>query len=143
MSSPAHARIGSRSQSWRPIVVAMALCALVLRLAVPAPAPTLVDPEIGLVALFGEHALCLSGATRAGQDEAPSKPTSPARGQHDNHHAGWCCHWHATSAIVPPTAAAAVLVFFAVAVDRIAVAAIAPPARPGGPAQPRAPPTQS
>ena len=143
MSLPAPARIGSRSRSWHPIVVAMALCALVLRLAVPAPAPTPVDREVGLVALFGEHALCLAGAGRVGQDEAPSKPSAPARGQHDNHHAGWCCPWHATSAIVPPTAAAAIVVFFAISIDRVAPAAIAPPARPGGPAQPRAPPTQS
>lgn len=143
MSSPAPARIGSRSQSWHPIVVAMALCALVLRLAVPAPAPAPIDREVGLVALFGEHALCLSAATRAAQDEAPSKPSSPARDPHENHHAGWCCQWHGTSAIVPPTAMAAVVVFFAISNDRAAGAAIAPPPRPGGPSQPRAPPTES
>lgn len=143
MSLPARAPIGSRSQSWHPIVVAMALCALVLRLGVPAPAPVPVDPEIGLAALFGEHALCLSGATRAEEGEAPSKPFSPARGQHDNHHAGWCCHWHAASAIVPPANAVAVLVYFTTPPDRLTAAAIAPPVRPGGPAQPRAPPSQS
>jgi hypothetical protein len=138
MAAPARMRLGSRSQGWHPLVVAMALCALVLRLGAPPPVP--VDAEIGLTALFGEHVLCVSGAVRADQDLVPSTPAAPARGQHDNHHAGWCCHWHATAAIVPPATDVAVRVYFATPTDRVTVAAIAPPIRRGGSAQPRAPP---
>ncbi len=138
MAAPAHLRLGSRSHRWHPLVVAMALCALVLRLAAQSPIP--IDPETGLVALFGEHVLCVSGAVRGGQDQVPSNPSPPPRDQHDNHHAGWCCHWHATAAIVPPAATVAVRVYFATPTDRVTIAAIALPARPGGSAQPRAPP---
>jgi hypothetical protein len=141
MALSAHTLVVRWSRIWDPVVVATALCALVLRLAIPAPIP--VDPEIGLVALFGEHALCISDAARAGPDQVPSRQPSPAPDRHDDHHTGWCCHWHTAAAIVPPAGAAPFRIDFATPADRVAAAAIAPPARPGGPAQPRAPPKQS
>jgi hypothetical protein len=130
---------GGWSRIGHPVGIAIALCAIVLRLF---PAATPIDPRIGLIALFGEHALCLSDAAGVDQNRVPSEPSPPARDRHE-HHAGWCCHSHTTPALILPASAVAVRIFLAIPPDRVAFAAIAPPARRDGSAQPRAPPKQS
>ena len=77
----------------------LAVLALCLRLATPnwAPEHTVAAPDADLVALFGEHALCIAAA----RGEAPSEPTPPAPAQHDH---GLCCLFHANLGFAVPPA---------------------------------------
>ncbi|GEM_PF-6639302 len=117
----------------RGAIAALAVVALVLRLAAyalpPAPAPA----ELGT--LLGEHALCLAAA---GAVPAPAKPR-PAG--HDDTACAACCPSHAATAFVLPPAAATG------EIARYAEAAVPPAAafhplrhRPSFPLGARAPP---
>jgi hypothetical protein len=118
--------------SGRPLVALIAVFALSLRLAWPAP-------PIGLViigdASFGEHALCLAAGSEAPPpgNEAPAAPS-----EHDGGH---CCLFHAASGLssLPPAIVARV----AFAEPVLALPADAPyraPAYPPGTSPARAPP---
>src|SRR5665213_3586755 len=78
--------------------VGLAVLGLCLRLATPtwAPEHTAAPTGADLVALYGEHALCIAAA----RSEAPPEPTPPGP-QHDH---GLCCLFHANFGFGLPSA---------------------------------------
>jgi hypothetical protein len=129
-------------QTSRPRVIAIAILALalVLRLALLAPAP--LSPEAALAAAFGEHALCIPGASTGdpGQSLPPGKLPATGHGDHD---LAGCCQWHASSAVLLPSTGAATRVAFAARVEHGLAATSSPPGRSLGRPQARGPPPVS
>ena len=102
--------------------VVLAVLALCLRLAWPAPQPTLIPADIGDLAALGAHALCL--AAPASADPAPvSGDQLPPDGNQADHDHSLCCLWHASAGFVPPQIESSGRVVFAEAVPRFAAAA--------------------
>jgi hypothetical protein len=125
-------RLANKGWSGRPLVALIAVFALSLRLAWPAPPIALVAT---IDANFGEHALCLAAGSEAPLpgNEAPAAPS-----EHDGGH---CCLFHAVSGPVSLPPAIAVRVAFAETV--LAPPADAPyraPVYPPGTSPARAPP---
>ncbi|HEX3884382.1 MAG TPA: hypothetical protein VHW66_17130 [Stellaceae bacterium] len=115
--------------------VGLAVLALCLRLATPAfaPEPVAVPAGPDLVALFGEHALCIAAA----RGEAPTEPAPPAQ-QHDH---GLCCLFHANLGFAPPSAPPTpTLVALDAAVELLAPVPVLTSRAPAGAARARAPP---
>jgi hypothetical protein len=121
----------------RVVAIAMAVFALVLRLAWTVPMPF--DPERGIA---GEHALCLSGAPSADPvrtvplDGAPTAP-----GGHTDHDAAGCCQWHMGGGIILPGTGAATRIAFGTRADQFIAAATPALVRSASQAQARAPPS--
>jgi hypothetical protein len=90
-----------RQHRARRFGVGLAVLALCLRLTVPAWAPETIaapGPAADLVALYGEHALCVAAA----QGETPPDPgNTPQEPAHDH---GTCCLFHANLGFPPPLA---------------------------------------
>lgn len=120
----------------RSASVVAAVLAICVRLVVPAwmPAPTVAPFGADLVALLGEHALCLAGARG---DGPPINPQQPAQ----NHDAATCCLFHASlGAALPPAPATPTPAAFGTRIAHFSPAT-APPALPAtGTARARAPP---
>jgi hypothetical protein len=122
---------GNRSFA-RPLVALLAVFALSLRLAWPAPPIALVAADL---ANLGEHALCLTGSSDAPQpgNEAPAAPS-----EHDGGH---CCLFHAVSGPAPlPPAIGARIAFAGTALPLPADAPYRTLAYPPGTSPARAPP---
>ncbi len=119
--------------------VGVAVLALCLRLAVPAWAPETIAapaaPAADLVALYGEHALCIAAA----QGETPPDPgDGPKKLVHDH---GTCCLFHANFGFPPPPAPSAPTRLALVSIVAPLPDATAPaPRLPTGAARARAPP---
>jgi hypothetical protein len=131
-----------RPTSWLGVV--LAVLALCLRLAWPAPQPTLIPTDIGGLATLGEHALCL--AAPAASDPAPvsSDKLPPPAGNHADHDHSLCCLWHATAGFLPPQIESTGRVVFVEAVQRFAAApADFQPASLTGPSRARGPPSEA
>jgi hypothetical protein len=123
--------------------VAFGLLALCLRLAVPAwaPAPNIAPSGADLVALLGEHALCLAAARG---DAPPADPAEPQNAPAQEHDGATCCLFHAALGTALPSAPPAAT--FALSENRIVhfAAAPTPPSLvPTGAARARAPPTEA
>lgn len=118
--------------SARPLIALIAIFALSLRLAWPAP------PIAGVAtgtADFGEHALCLAAV---GDAPLPGNEPPAAPSEHDGGH---CCLFHAVSGPAPLPPAIAARIAFADTVPPLPpVAAYRNPAYPPGTAPARAPP---
>ena len=117
----------------RPLVALIAVFALSLRLAWPAP-------PIAFAATgpadFPEHVLCLAAGSDA---PAPSNEAPAVPSEHDGGH---CCLFHAVSGPAPlPPVIAARLAFAAVAPPLPTNAPYFTPAYPPGTSPARAPPT--
>jgi hypothetical protein len=118
--------------------VGIAVLALCLQLAVPAwmPEPAAAAPSTAdLVALFGEHALCIAAA----RGETPAEPGGEQKGQAHDH--GLCCLFHANFGFAPPAAPPTPtrLAYYTLAAP-IPDAAALTPRPPTGAARARAPP---
>ena len=123
---------GSNRSRARPLVALLAVFALSLRLAWPAPPIALAASGPGD---FSEHALCLTGGSDAPQpgNQAPAAPSE--------HEGGHCCLFHAASgpASLPP-AISARIAFTEIALPLPADAPYRTPAYPPGTSPARAPP---
>ena len=116
----------------RPLVALIAVFALSLRLAWPAPPIALATTG---PADFPEHALCLAAGSEAPTpgNEGPAAPS-----EHDGGH---CCLFHAVSGPAPlPPVITAPLAFAAVALPPPADQPYRTPAYPPGTSPARAPP---
>ncbi len=85
--------------------VGIAVLALCLQLAVPAwmPEPAAAAPSTAdLVALFGEHALCIAAARGEAPADAPADPGGGQKAPAHDH--GLCCLFHANLGFAPPPA---------------------------------------
>src|SRR5581483_7843715 len=84
--------------------VGLAVLALCLRLAIPAWTPETIagpaSPAADLVALYGEHALCMAAALGETPPDPGETPKAPA---HDH---GLCCLFHANLGFAPASPAA-------------------------------------
>ena len=132
-----------RQERPQRVGVAFAVLALCLRLAMPAwaPVPSVASSGADLVALLGEHALCLAAAPG---EAPPADPSEPQKAPAQDHDAAACCPFHASLGAAlpsaPPTAT------FAASESRIAhfaPATAATPQMPTGAARARAPPPQA
>jgi hypothetical protein len=124
--------------------VVLAVLALSLRLAWPAPQPTVVPAYIGGVAVLGAHALCL--AAPAATDPAPvsGDQLPPPAGNHADHDHLLCCFWHANAGFVAPQIESAARIVFVEAVRPFAAApADFQPASLTGPSRARGPPGEA
>jgi hypothetical protein len=122
--------------------VVLAVLALCLRVAFPAPPP--IPADIGNLAALGEHALCL--AAPAATDPAPvsGDRLPPPAGNHNDHSHSLCCLWHASAGFLPPQIEAAARIVFVEAVLHFASAAADfHPARLSGPIRVRGPPSEA
>jgi hypothetical protein len=125
--------------------VVLAVLALSLRLAWPAPQPTLIPGDIGGgFAALGEHALCL--AAPAATDPAPvsGDQLPPPVGDHADHDHSLCCLWHASAGFVPPCIETTARIVFVEAVRPFATAlADFHSASLTGPTRARGPPSEA
>jgi hypothetical protein len=114
----------------------LAIAVLLLRLAVPLPAPAPTAAAADLIALFGEHALCIAAAAGETPAETPSSPGD----QHADHHDLACCSFHAgPGGVLPPTPDFVQTAYTALILPPGRATAL-PPVAIDGPAQARAPP---
>lgn len=119
--------------------VGLAVMALCLRLAVPAWTPEPVAapslPPADLVALYGEHALCVAAALA----EAPADPGHDQKAPAHDHRL--CCLFHASFGFPPPSAPSApTRLALASTVAPLPDATAPTPRLPTGAARARAPP---
>ena len=125
---------------YRRLGIAAAVLAFSLRLAVPvwAPAPSVAAPSAAdLVALFGEHALCIAAA----RGEAPSDPGSKPKAEHDH---GVCCLFHGNLGFtLPPAPTVPTRIALYRRIDRLVSDPALVPRHPHSTAQARAPPPQA
>jgi hypothetical protein len=85
--------------------VGVGVLALCLQLAVTAwmPEPVAAAPSTAdLVALFGEHALCIAAARGEAPADAPDHPGGEQKAPARDH--GICCLFHANLGFAPPAA---------------------------------------
>jgi hypothetical protein len=118
--------------------VGIAVLALCLRLAIPASTPATIatpsSPAADLVALYGEHALCIAAA----QGEAPPDPGGgPKEPAHDH---GLCCLFHANLGFPTTAPPAPTRLAFVGIVAPLPDATAPTPRLPTGAARARAPP---
>jgi hypothetical protein len=112
------------------VTALIAVLALCLRLAWPAPPLSLIGP-----ADFGEHALCLA----AGSDAPPPGNNAPA--DHADHDGLGCCVFHVASGAAPPLPGMdAPVAFAAIALPPPPDQPYRAPAYPPGTSPARAPP---
>jgi hypothetical protein len=117
----------------------LAILAVCFRLVLPVSEPPVqADPSASqLLALLGEHALCLATAGAV----PDSSPQTPPAHQHDDSR---CCLWHAGAGFAPPPVFAAAFVAFADPFRAdLPAATDLPPVRPPGISRARGPPTET
>jgi hypothetical protein len=118
--------------------VGLAVLALCLGLFAPAWAPQTIaapSPSADLVALYGEHALCIAAA----QGEAPAEPGGSQKAPAHDHRL--CCLFHANFCFPPPPAPSAPTRLALIsAVTPLSDATALAPRPPTGAPRARAPP---
>ena len=134
-TSRRHRRPASR------VGVVLAVVALLLRLAWPAP-PAVTPAEAGPLAAFGEHALCLAAPASTAPGPVTGDTLPPASGDHADHDHSLCCLWHASAGFALPQIDFAARIVFVEAVSRITAAAEFRPATLTGPTRARGPPQE-
>ena len=131
--------VRSRRPATSTLGIALAVLALGLRLAWPAPP---LPPSVGIaeLAVLGEHALCLADPARADRALARGDSAPAPAGDHADHEHSLCCLWHAAGGFVVPQVAAVARLTFVETAPIVASTSRYRPADLTGSARARGPP---
>jgi hypothetical protein len=98
---------GGRVEHRAVLGAGLALFALCLRLAWPAPMPVAAAADWRAATGFDEHLLCLAAPANDAVPPAAPHGNSPAAPDHAGHDGLGCCPWHGAFAFALPTPAPA------------------------------------
>ena len=143
MRAALRAEMPGRRRSGFDLVGAMlAILALCLRLVSPAPVAQTAVIDPGLLAAFGEHAICIAHAGGAAAPVPIERPSAPA-GHHTDHDGLQCCPLHVGTGVLAPGTTAFSRIGFATYVSLGAAEQSVALGRVTRPVQARAPPLRS